>query len=165
MVEDDVVDCMIALPGQLFYSTQISACLWFLARNKGNHRFRDRRGQVLCVDARKLGHMVGRTRRELPEDDIAKIAGTCHAWRGKLEAGEYRDIPGFCKAATIEEIRAHNHILTPGRYVGAADVEDADVPFEERFVVLKEKLEGQFVEAEALSAIVRAKLERVGING
>jgi type I restriction enzyme M protein len=165
MVEGDVVDCMIALPGQLFYSTQIPACLWFLSRNKGSHRFRDRRGEVLFIDARKLGHMVDRTRREFSDEDIAKIARIYHAWRGEPEAGEYQDIPGYCKVATIEEIRAHNHVLTPGRYVGAAEVEDDGMPFEERFAVLKQTLATHFTEAEVLSAIIRAKLEEVGING
>jgi type I restriction enzyme M protein len=104
MIEGDVVDCMVALPGQLFYSTPIPACLWFLARNKGNHRFRDRRGEVLFIDARKLGHLVDRTRREFSDDDIARIATTYHAWRGEPEAGVYKDVPGFCKSATIGEI-------------------------------------------------------------
>jgi type I restriction enzyme M protein len=112
MVEGDVVDCIIALPGQLFYSTQIPACLWFLARNKGNHNFRDRRGQVLFLDTRKLSHMVDRTRREFSDEEIAKIARTYHAWRGEPDAGEYCDVPGYCKAATLEEIRTHNHVLT-----------------------------------------------------
>ena len=121
MVEGDVVDCMIALPGQLFYSTQIPACLWFLARNKNpGNGWRDRRAEVLFIDARKLGHMVDRTRKEFSDEDIAKIAGTYHAWRGEPSANVYEDEPGFCKAATLEEIREYNHVLTPGRYVGAA---------------------------------------------
>lgn len=122
MVEADIVDCMIALPGQLFYSTQIPACLWFLARNKNPGKgWRDRRGEVLFIDARKLGYMVDRTRKEFSEEDIARIAGTYHAWRGEPEAGAYEDVPGFCKAAKLDEIRTHQHVLTPGRYVGAAD--------------------------------------------
>ncbi|WP_138379466.1 type I restriction-modification system subunit M [Luteithermobacter gelatinilyticus] len=177
MVEGDVVDCMIALPGQLFYSTQIPACLWFLARDKKNgtsssseavgqrQSFRDRRGEVLFIDARKLGHMVDRTRREFSDEDIAKIAGTYHAWRGEDGAGDYEDVPGFCKSATLEEIRAHNHVLTPGRYVGAAAAEEDDVPFEERFAELKEALAEQFAEAEELSALIQKKLEEVGAHG
>ena len=98
IIEADLVDCMVALPGQLFYSTQIPVCLWFLARNKKNGRFRDRRGETLFIDARKLGTMVDRVHRELTDDDIAKIAGTYHAWRGDKDAGEYADVPGFCKA-------------------------------------------------------------------
>ncbi|RMD68030.1 MAG: SAM-dependent DNA methyltransferase, partial [Gammaproteobacteria bacterium] len=119
IIEADLVDCMVALPGQLFYSTQIPACLWFLARDKQNHGFRDRSGQVLFIDARKMGRMVDRTHRELTDEDIQKIARTYHAWRGEKEAGEYQDIPGFCKSATLEEVRKHGHVLTPGRYVGA----------------------------------------------
>ncbi len=132
MIEDDLVDCMVALPGQLFYSTQIPVCLWFLARDKRNHRFRDRRGSTLFIDARNMGTLVDRVHRELTEEDVAKIAGTYHAWRGDQDAGEYADVPGFCKAATTEEIRKHGHVLTPGRYVGAAEVEDDGEPFEEK---------------------------------
>ena len=119
IIEADLVDCMVALPGQLFYSTQIPVCLWFLARDKRNGRFRDRRGETLFIDARKMGTLVDRVHRELTDEDIAKIAGTYHAWRGDKGAGEYEDVPGFCKAATLEEIRSHGHVLTPGRYVGA----------------------------------------------
>ena len=162
MVEGDVVDCMIALPGQLFYSTQIPACLWFLARNKNDHRFRDRKGEVLFIDARKLGHLVDRTRREFSDEEIEKIARTYHAWRGEPETGVYKDVPGFCKSATVEEIRAHNHVLTPGRYVGAADVEDDGVPFEERFAALKEKLEEQFAEGRQIETIIAASLKGIG---
>ena len=118
MVEADAVDCMISLPGQLFYSTQIPACLWFLARNKkGGGKLRDRRGEVLFIDARKLGTLVDRTRKEFSDDDVAKIAGVYHAWR---EGKDYKDVPGFCKSAKLDEIKGHNHVLTPGRYVGAA---------------------------------------------
>ena len=161
MVEGDVVDCIISLPGQLFYSTQIPACLWFLARNKSNHNFRDRRGQVLFLDARKLGHMVDRTRREFSDEDIAKIARTYHAWRGEPDAGEYCDVPGYCKAATLEEIRTHNHVLTPGRYVGAEDFEDEGMPFEEEFQGLQDALLRQFNEAESLAAQIRGGLQRI----
>ena len=165
MVEGDVVDCMIALPGQLFYSTQIPACLWFLARDKKNHKFRDRRGEVLFIDARKLGHLVDRTRKELNDDDIAKITAVYHAWRGEGGAGDYEDVPGFCKAATLEEIREHGHVLTPGRYVGAAAAEQDDVPFVERFTALKERLDEQLAEGEELGALIQAKLEGVVVDG
>lgn len=171
MVEGDVVDCMIALPGQLFYSTQIPACLWFLARNKAASpcplkegpgvRVRDRRGEVLFIDARKLGFMVDRTRRELPEEDIAKIAATYHAWRAEKDTGEYQDIPGFCKAAKLEDIKGHNYVLTPGRYVGAADIEEDDVPFTERFAVLNARLESQFSESAKLAEEIKKKLAGV----
>jgi type I restriction enzyme M protein len=163
MVEADVVDCMVALPGQLFYSTQIPACLWFLARNKNpGAKLRDRRGEVLFIDARKIGTLVDRTRKEFADEDIAKIAGVYHAWR---EGKGYGDVPGFCKAAKLEEIRGHNHVLTPGRYVGAKDVEDDDVPFVERFAALGAKLEHQFREADALTATIRTELAKVGFNG
>ena len=132
IVEADLVDCMVALPGQLFYSTQIPVCLWFLARDKRNGRFRDRRGETLFIDARKLGSLVDRTHRELTDDEIARIAGIYHAWRGDPGAAEYADEPGFCRSATLEEIRGHGHVLTPGRYVGAADADEDDEPFEEK---------------------------------
>ncbi|GHU32299.1 DNA methyltransferase [Betaproteobacteria bacterium] len=132
LVEQNVVDCMVALPGQLFYSTQIPACLWFLARDKsngkrGNTPLRDRSGEVLFIDARNMGQLVDRTRRELTDEDIRKIAATYYAWRG-----EYQDVPGFCKATTLKEIRKHRHVLTPGRYVGTQAVEDDGEPFEEK---------------------------------
>lgn len=159
MVEGDVVDCMVALPGQLFYSTQIPACLWFLSRNKNPGKgWRDRRGETLFIDARKLGHLVDRTRRELSDGDIARIADTYHAWRGEPEAGEYADVPGFCKSATLEEIRTHAHVLTPGRYVGAADIEDDDMPFEERFGILKAKLAEQFEKSDHLKAAILSNM-------
>ena len=166
MVEGDMVDCMIALPGQLFYSTQIPACLWFLARNKSpSSGWCDRRGEVLFIDALKLGQLVNRTRKEFSDEDIARIADTYHAWRGEPDADAYEDVPGFCKAATLDEIRRHNHVLTPGRYVGAAAAEADDVPFVERFAELKETLASQFSEAEELSALIKKKLEEVGAHG
>jgi len=163
MVEADVVDCMIALPGQLFYSTQIPACLWFLARNKkGGGKLRDRRGEVLFINARKLGTLVDRTRKEFSDHDVAKIAATYHAWRqGK---GGYEDVRGFCKSASVEEIKSHNHLLTPGRYVGAMDIEDDDMPFAERFAALREKLNEQFLEAEKLTSTIRQKLAKVDVD-
>jgi type I restriction enzyme M protein len=161
MVEGDVVDCMVALPGQLFYSTQIPACLWFLARDKKNSGFRDRRGEVLFIDARKLGALVDRTRREFSDADIAAITGIYHAWRGEKAAGTYADVPGFCKSASLEEIRAHGHVLTPGRYVGAADIEEDEVPFTESFAILTQTLEAQFAEADGLTAKIRESLAKV----
>nr|BAT29746.1 N-6 DNA methylase [Aureimonas sp. AU12] len=161
-----VVDCMIALPGQLFYSTQIPVCLWFLARDKSNGiarnaKLRDRRSEILFIDARKLGHMVDRTRKEFSDADIGRITRAYHAWRGEADAGKYEDIPGFCKAATIEEVRQQAHVLTPGRYVGTADVNDADGLFADRFAELTEKLKGHFADAEALSARIVESLQRV----
>jgi type I restriction enzyme M protein len=163
MIEGEVIDCMIALPGQLFYSTQIPACLWFLAKDKSNgiardRKLRDRRGEVLFIDARKLGFMVDRTRKEFSDADVAQIAETYHAWR--LGEG-YADIPGFCKSASLEEIRSHGHVLTPGRYVGSQAAEEDETPFAERFTGLQDQLEAQFAEAEALTATIRARLAGV----
>ena len=158
MVEGDVVDCMIALPAQLFYSTPIPACLWFLARNRSNGRFRDRRGEVLFIDARKLGHLADRTRRELSDDDIARIAGTYHAWRGEEGAGTYEDIAGFCKAVQLEEIKAYGYVLTPGHYVGTADADSDDVLFVDRFEALRGDLEKQLEENATLTEKIRSSL-------
>ncbi len=165
MVEADVVDCVVALPGQLFYSTPIPSCLWFLARDKNpGGGLRDRRGEVLFIDARKLGTLVDRTRRELSEADIRRIADIYHAWRGQSEAGTNGNIPGFCKAASLEEIRSHGHVLTPGRYVGAADVENDEVAFEERFATLKADLERHFAESFRLQEKITVGLRGFG-NG
>ncbi len=165
IVEGDLVDCMVSLPGQLFYSTQIPACLWFLARDKRNGRLRDRRGEVLFIDARKLGRMIDRTQLELAPEDVAKIAGAYHAWRGDKGAVKYEDVAGFCKGATLDEIRGHGHVLTPGRYVGAEDVVDDGEPFEERFPKLVAKLEEQFEVAAGLKKRIREGLSRVGPRG
>ena len=167
MVEQDVVDCLVALPGQLFYSTQIPACLWFLARNKNPANsekpgWRDRRGEVLFIDARKLGTLVDRTRRELSDADIKRIADTYHAWRGEPEAGQYEDVPGFCKSASLENIRAHGHVLTPGRYVGAEAVEDDGEPFEEKMQGLVAQLDAQFSESAKLEKAICENLARLG---
>ncbi len=161
MVEADLVDCMVALPGQLFYATQIPVCLWFLVRSKHNGR-RNRRGETLFIDARKLGRMVDRTHRELAEEDIARIAGTYHAWRGDEGAAEYADIPGFCYSATTAEIADHRYILTPGRYVGAEEVEDDGEPFEEKMARLTKLLRKQRAEAARLDGAIAAILEGLG---
>jgi type I restriction enzyme M protein len=163
ILEADLVDCMVALPGQLFYSTQIPVCLWFIARDKRNARFRDRRGHVLFIDARKLGTMIDRVHRELTDADIGKIAETYHAWRGDRNCKQtYADIPGFCKSATLEEIRKHGHVLTPGRYVGAAEVEDDGEPFEEKMKRLTATLRQQQAEAAKLDAAIAANLKDLG---
>jgi type I restriction enzyme M protein len=165
IIEADLVDCMVAMPGQLFYSTQIPVCLWFIARNKSNGRFRKRTGQTLFIDARKLGTMIDRVHRELTEEDIQRIADTYHAWRGDKSAGNYEDIPGFCKSATLDDIRHHNHILTPGRYVGAAEVEDDGEPFEEKMARLTTALREQSAQAKKLDQIIWANLEDIGYGG
>ena len=162
IIEADFVDCMLALPGQLFYSTQIPACLWFLARDKKNARFRDRRGEVLFIDARKLGAMVDRTHRELTGEEIARIARTYHAWRGEKDAGVYEDVQGFCKRATIEEIRKHGYVLTPGRFVGAEAKEDDVEPFDEKMRRLVAQLREQQAEAAKLDAAIEANLKELG---
>ncbi len=165
IIEADLVDCMVALPGQLFYSTQIPVCLWFIARSKKNGRFRDRRGETLFIDARKMGAMIDRVHRELTEQDIASIAGTYHAWRGDSDCKKkYEDIPGFCKAASIDDIRSHGHVLTPGRYVGAEEIEDDGEPFEEKMKRLATDLNQQFAESAKLEKAIRANLKGLGIN-
>lgn len=166
IIEADLVDCMFALPGQLFYTTPIPACLWFITRNKKNGKFRDRRGQTLFIDARKMGHLIDRIHRELSDEEIQKIARTYHAWRisDRSDISDYHDIPGFCKSATIEEIRAHGHVLTPGRYVGAEDIEDDDEPFEEKMKRLVSQLEGQFAESAKLEAVIKRNLKEFGFT-
>jgi type I restriction enzyme M protein len=163
----------VALPGQLFYSTQIPACLWFLALDKKNGRFRNRRGEVLFIDARKLGQLVDRTHRELTGDEVARIAGTYHAWRGEKpalskvegDAGAYADVPGFCKSAALEEIRKHGHVLTPGRYVGAEALEDDGEPFEEKMKRLSARLREQMDEGRKLEAAIETNLKELGYGG
>lgn len=171
MIEADLVDCMVALPGQLFYSTQIPVCLWFLARNKRNSNaahgsagvsFRDRRGETLFIDARKMGTLIDRVHRELSDEDIGKIAGTYHAWRGGKAAGEYTDVPGFCKAAKLEDIRKHGHVLTPGRYVGAEAVEDDGEPFDDKMKRLTATLHEQQKESANLDAAIASNLKELG---
>jgi len=162
LIEAGLVDCMVALPGQLFYSTPIPACLWFLARDRKNGTFRDRRGEVLFIDARKLGKLVDRTHRELTDEDVKRIADTFHAWRGEQDAGRYGDIPGFCKTASLDEIRKHGHVLTPGRYVGAEAVEADGKPFEEKMQLLVAQLRQQQAEAATLDREIAKNLERLG---
>ncbi len=198
IVEADLVDCMVSMPGQLFYSTQIPVCLWFIARNRHgagmgvapvnrattrvaptgnepnvgaglvpaqNHlRFRDRRGEILFIDARKLGVMIDRVHRELTDADITRIADTYHAWRGDEGAGEYVDIPGFCKSTTLEVIHEHGNVLTPGRYVGAEAQEDGDEPFEEKITRLTERLADQMAEARRQDQAIAESLKIVGFG-
>ena len=176
LVEEEVVDCMVALPGQLFYSTQIPACLWFLARDRkggfrspggggGGDALRDRRGEVLFIDARKLGRMADRTHRELTEEEIGRISATYHAWRGEKNGGEYADVPGFCKSATLEEIRKHGHVLTPGRYVGAEPQEDDGEPFEDKMKRLTAQWQEQTADARKLDAAIEDNLKMLGFFG
>ena len=159
LIEADLVDCLVALPGQLFYSTQIPACLWFLARGRTRS---PRRGHVLFIDARKLGRMVDRTHRELASDDVGRIADTYHAWRTGTDA--YADVPGFCKSAPLDDVRAHGHVLTPGRYVGAATPRDDGEPFEAKMRRLVAQLRAQQAEAKKLDAAIAENLRRLGFG-
>ncbi len=166
MVEADVVEVMIALPGQLFFNTQIPACLWFLAKQK------KRKGEVLFIDARKLASMISRVQGELTDEVIARIAATVAAWRGEaLDADSkidscsrngYVDIPGFCRSVALAEIAQHGHVLTPGRYVGAEAVEDDDEAFADKMQKLTEKLGEQMAKGAELDAVIRQKLEGLG---
>ena len=161
MIEADVVDAMVALPGQLFYSTQIPACLWILARDKSANGHRDRRGEFLFIDTRKLGQMVDRVRRVLSDDDIDKIAGVYHRWRTRgAHEGIYEDEAGFCRSVSLDEVRRQGHVLTPGRYVGAADIEEDGPPFEERFLMMRETLLTQFEEGRVLEKRIEQVFRR-----
>ncbi len=162
IIEADLVDCMVALPGQLFYATQIPVCLWFLAKYKKNGRFRNRRGETLFIDARKMGVLKDRVHRELTDKEILHIAATYHAWRGDKGAGKYEDVPGFCKATTQEDIRTKGHVLTPGRYIDAEDAEDDGIPFEEKMQALSASLRKQIRESARLDAVIAANLEELG---
>ncbi|CAM1340167.1 class I SAM-dependent DNA methyltransferase [Tenacibaculum aestuarii] len=174
-IENDLVDCMIALPGQLFYTTQIPVCLWFMTKNKkgGNatgSNFRNREGETLFIDARNMGTMLDRTHKELTDDDIAEITNTYHNWRNKpvtssdSEQSEelYRDVAGYCKSATLEEIKKNDYILTPGRYVGIAAEEDDGIPFEEKMTELSQTLFAQMNEAAELDQTIRENLKLLG---
>lgn len=163
IIEDDIIDCMVSLPGQLFYSTQIPVCLWFLARNKGESKQRNRKGETLFIDARKLGTMVDRVHKELLEADIEKLVNTYHAWRGDADCSQkYEDIQGFCHSAKREEIESHGYVLTPGRYVGAEEVEDDDKDFDEKMNLLTAKLKEQVAQSEQLSKEIFKNLKVLG---
>jgi type I restriction enzyme M protein len=154
----------------LFYTTQIPVCLWFVTKNKtaqaiaghsdSNHR--NREGETLFIDARNMGSMISRTHKELIADDIAAITRTHHAWRGEAKDGGYEDLPGFCKATTLADIKANDYVVTPGRYVGAAAIEDDGVPFEVRMTELSQTLYQQMAEAEKLDVVIRENLEGLG---
>ena len=165
IIEADLVDCIVALPGQLFRSTQIPACLWFLSRGRSNREHRDRQGETLFIDARKLGHLVDRANRDLSAEEIARVANTYHAWRGKEGLDDYADIPGFCKSTGLEEIRKHGHVLTPGRYVGAEPQADDGVPFAEKMAQLTAQWREQQQEARRLDEAIVENLERLGFGG
>jgi type I restriction enzyme M protein len=162
MILAGVVDCMVALPTQLFFNTQIPACLWFLARNRNNGKLRKRDGDVLFIDARKLGTMVSRKNKAFTDEDIAKIADVYHQWR--IKDGRYEDVQGFCKSASLKELEDNNYVLTPGRYVGTEDVEDDGISFDEKINAITENLKTHFEEAIALQERIKTNLKKVGIE-
>jgi type I restriction enzyme M protein len=175
IIEADLVDCMVALPGQLFYSTQIPVCLWFLTKSKSggtvggtssaSPKLRPRRGETLFIDARKMGTLIDRVHRELTEADIQKIVTTYHTWRSGKAPDKYVDLPGFCKSATTAEIAQHGYVLTPGRYVGAEEAEDDGEPFEEKMKRLVAELNAQFAESAKLEKAIKANLRGLGYGG
>lgn len=160
MIHAGLVDCMVALPSQLFFNTQIPACLWFLARNKTNGKYRDRSNEILFIDARKLGEMVDRKHKVLSDNDIKIISETYHNWR--TNKNKYEDIAGFCKSASITEVEANNFVLTPGRYVGTEEIEDDGIPFDYKMLELTEKLAVQFKQSAELENRIRKNLESIG---
>jgi type I restriction enzyme M protein len=162
LVEADLVDCIVALPKQLFYNTGIPACLWFISRKRAGNGDRKRTGEILFIDASELGYMEDRTHRAFADKDIAKIAGTYHEWRKK--DGKYEDIKGFCKSASLEEIAKHNFILTPGRYVGIKEEEDDGIPFEEKMKQLTVKLAEQMKKEKELDEEIKKQLANVGFK-
>lgn len=162
LVEADLVDCIVMLPTQLFYNTGIPACLWFLSRYKNGNKNRNRKGEVLFIDASELGYMVNRRNRSFSDSDIQTIAGTYHEW--KRDGGDYQDIKGFCKSATLEDIEKHNFVLTPGRYVGIPDEAEATVSFEETMGALTAELAVQMKEAAELDKEIKTQLAKVGFE-
>ena len=161
LVEADLVDCMVAMPGQLFYSTQIPACLWFLSRDRIRRSSRQRR-KVLFIDIRKMGSMLDKTHRELTDDDIGRIARTYRAWRDNQNTGKYTDVPGFCRSVNLEEIREHKYILTPGRYVGTVPQPNDGEPFEEKMSKLVAQWGVQQAEARRLDAVITKNMDDLG---
>ena len=165
LVEDDLVDCIVAMPPQLFYTTQIPVCLWFLARDKKNSGFRDRRGETLFIDARRMGHLVDRTHRDFSDEDTNCLTRAYHAWRGEPDAEEYEDVPGFCKSVMWDEVASHSYVLTPGRYVGSESLVDDGEPFEEKMARLTATLEEQFAESGRLEEDIRENLAKASYGG
>ena len=161
IVSEDLVDCIVACPGQLFYTTQIPVCLWLLDRNKKSGAERDRRGETLFIDARQMGRKISRTQIEFTDEEIQQITATYHAWRGTSKA-KYEDVKGFCAAATIEDIERHGFALSAGRYVGALESEEDEIAFEERMSELVDRLADQLAESDRLSDDVRKALKMVG---
>jgi type I restriction enzyme M protein len=162
LIEAGLVDCIVALPSQLFYTTQIPACLWFVSRDRYDHKFRNRHDEILFIDARKMGTMVTRKNRELTDEDLKKISGTYHAWR--TIKGKYVDVKGFCKAAKISEVEKNGSVLTPGRYVGTDYVEEDEGVFEEKMAKLTKELGEQFEQSKVLEKRIKENLKKIGFN-
>lgn len=162
IIEKDLVDCMVALPGQLFYNTMIPACLWFVARDKKNHKHRDRRGEILFIDARKMGQMIDRRHKELTPEELSKITSTYHAWRSK--DGKYKDEKGFCKSAKLSEVEKNDFILTPGRYVGTEDIEEDPEVFDKKMKRLTKELSEQFEKSDELEKEIKKNLKEIGFG-
>jgi type I restriction enzyme M protein len=161
LIEGDLVDCIVSLPEKLFFNTGIPVCLWFLAKNRHGNGCRERRGEVLFIDARQLGRMETRTLRVLDDADVVRVVGTYHAWRSREQGTPYADVLGFCKAASLDEVSRQDFVLTPGRYVGAADTETDDEPVEEKLARLRVRLLEEFEEAERLEAVIRQRLDKL----
>jgi type I restriction enzyme M protein len=162
LIEADLVDCIVALPKQLFYNTGIPACIWFISRKRIGNGNRKRENNVLFIDASDMGHLIDRTHRVFTDEDIEKIANTYHAWRN--HDSEYEDVKGFCKSASLEEIAKHHYVLTPGRYVGIPDEEDDGVPFAEKMRDLTSQLKDQMTEETRLNAEIKKQLAKIGFN-
>ena len=160
MIEARLVDCMVTLPANLFYNTTIAASLWFLAKNKTNGKFRNRENEILFIDARIMGKMINRRNRVLEQADIDQISSTYHKWRNTN--GGYTDIAGFCKSATLEEVRQNNYVLMPGRYVGTEDEQTDEMPFDEKMQSLTAKLAEQFAKDNELENTIRENLKGIG---
>jgi type I restriction enzyme M protein len=165
LVEENLVDCIVAMPSNLFFNTTIPVSLWFVSKNRSNGKFRDRRDEVLFIDARKLGRMETRTIRVLDDTDLAKVADAYHAWRSKESATEYEDIQGFCRSADIESIAAHDFVLSPGRYVGTEDAEEDGEPVAEKISRLRGQLFAEFEEGHKLEKAIRELLDRRSNRG
>ena len=162
IIEADLVDAMVTLPSQLFYSAQIPVCLWFITRNKTARGHRDRKEKILFIDARKLGYMEDRVHRNFNNEDIQKIAGVYHTWRGGKGTEKYEDIKGFCKSAKLDEVRGHEYILTPGRYVGIEEIEDDGELFEDKMERLISELAEQFARSRKLEDEIRENMKGIG---
>ena len=158
LIEEDIVECIVTLPGQLFYSTQIPVCLWFVTKNKERH---NRKGEILFIDARQKGAMVDRTHKEFSNEDIKEIASVFHAWRRTNEE-IYEDVAGFCKTTTLEEVKKHDYVLTPGRYVGLEEIEDDSELFEDKMTRLTEELAEMLAKSHHLEEEIKQRLGGIG---